>query len=223
MARYEGEHEVCSDDANKKKIVFAGINHNDPLGRTKILALLNQLRLNDNFIPNCIAVEWDEKIAEFIISQRPKFIKLAKEEDFGFTEETLTILADTIAFEADSHYAIYPDLPIIWLDKYDKFPSSVESHIKDRLYMYTSCFQKLNKNEKNSIELLSRMVWGRRHLWDVDERDEKFFTILVNETKDEYSNIFIIVGADHTVEDSEERFISRLKKENDNIQVYVLN
>lgn len=67
-------------------IVVAGINHFDPLGREKIIKLLDTLKINKNFIPDCIAVEWDETFATIIRNQRDDFFKLAKRTQFRVIE-----------------------------------------------------------------------------------------------------------------------------------------
>lgn len=49
------------------KVLIIGVNHNDPLGRKKIVDVLNNEK-NKGMVPECVCVEWKKEIADEVIS-----------------------------------------------------------------------------------------------------------------------------------------------------------
>ena len=127
-----------------------GVNHFDPLGREKINIILNELSMNSDYIPECFAVGWDKTYANIIRNQRPYFIQLAREYKLDLKEETILALADSIAYESDSHKEKYPNVPIAWLDERNKgiIPDYVEHYAEERLKMYLGFLDVINVNKK---------------------------------------------------------------------------
>lgn len=203
------------------KIVILGINHNDPLGRKKIVSLLNELK-NEEFIPDCIATEWDKNIAQSIIKQRNGFIKYAEEKAPYLHKETLESLATALAYEADSHTDIYPNLPIIWLDEGSTYFRTIEYYSQDRLSIYIDAINKLNRKDKNNLELISRNIWSIGYSGNASERDIKFFDKIINAVENEYKNLLIIVGARHANTEIENSLVDRLMKKGFNIRLFIL-
>jgi len=97
------------------RIIIARIHHYDPYCPRKVIYLLESLR-SLSFIPDCIAVEWDREVAEKVIAQRPHFVSLATSGGL-FNHDEAVALTNTMAYEADIHKSVYPDMPIIWTDE----------------------------------------------------------------------------------------------------------
>lgn len=130
-----------------------------------------------------------------------------------------------MAYEADSHLDIYPNLPMLWLDKrYEKIiPDSVKNFALDRLNIYESFIRYLSDDNKNNLEEISKIAWSRCGLSAATERDALFFNILTSEIKNGYKNIFVVVGADHANLNIEGSFVNRLVVEKYNTHVFILN
>ena len=203
--------------------VIIGINHNDPLGRRKIRLILDELRISKNFIPDCIATEWDKVYFNIIQDQRTLFTKLAKEQNLNLKDETIFALADSMAYEADSHIELYPDLPIIWIDeRFDgTIPDSVKRFAEYRLNVFLSFLEKLNKDEKDNLEAISRIAWSISSRGKAAERDVKFYNKLMNAVQNGYKNIIVIVGAAHATIENEGVLVNLLTKDNYTMQIYM--
>lgn len=92
-----------------KRALLIGTNHYDPLGRRKIHDLLLHLKNERDFIPDFIAVEWKEDYAKRIISQRPLYQQLLSEKYPLLSHTDILTLANSLAYEADSHIDLYPE------------------------------------------------------------------------------------------------------------------
>ncbi len=221
----------------KAKVVIAGINHFDPLGRTRIVFLLEELR-NKDFEPDCIAVEWDREKAELVIKQRDSsyFYNKMKYDFPSLSNKNIIALHDTIAYEVDSHVSLYPNLPIIWLDegRNDPIASDNDNIIKFaelRFKYYKGLLTKtIDLNSENLLEEVSLTVWENSNFKNVSndvntyERDKKFYYAIQNAIiAKRYKKIFVIVGANHADYKREASMATRLKKENIDVEVYIVD
>lgn len=204
------------------KINILGINHNDPLGKQKTVALLKGLKKN-GYTPDCIATEWDKDLAQSIIEQRNKFIKYVKDEIPYLNNKTIESLANAMAYEADSHMSLYPNLPIIWLDKGSKYFKPIDCYWNDRLDIYLDNINQLDDKDKNNLEILSKNIWNIANSENATERDEKFFEIILNTIDKGYKNILVIVGASHANIKINKSLASLLLENKLSTQTYILN
>lgn len=200
-------------------IVFFGVYHWDPLGREKIVMLLNDLR-NKGFMPDCIATEWDKITAQKIIDQRKWFIKYAKIKAPYLNDKTLDALSNALAYEADSHISLYPDLPMIWLDEGRKYQGN---YAADRFnFVYMPYIDKLNKVDKNNLQEMSKLIWKEGYTGQPVDRDRIFYNKITTTVSDGYKNIFAIVGARHANTDINGSCIDLLMKKGFRVQTYIL-
>ena len=84
------------------KLFLIGVCHNDPFGAEKTRYAL-RLAQENNFIPDCIAVEWRSDYANRVILQRDTFGRLLAQEYPNITDGELQIIQSSLAFEADAH------------------------------------------------------------------------------------------------------------------------
>ena len=200
------------------KILMIGINHNDPFGREKVYDVL---RKESTFIPDCIAVEWGKIVAEKLISQRKEFYELASAKYPLSTPEDLQLLSDAIAFEADAHQTLYPQLPIIWLDdKRNVSPKILATYLQDRLAIYE---QYGLRNDRLIAKNVADYVYSLTEEPDHrsgGERDEIFYCEIIDALNRGHNNIICVVGATHASLDIKDSFASKLREASHNVIVY---
>ena len=102
--------------ALKDIIQLIGVNHNDPFGRMKVQSVLRDAA-KLRFIPDTIGVEWKSECASSVINQREQFANLNQERYPKTSNSDINTLKHSLAYEADTHIDIYPEIPIIWLDE----------------------------------------------------------------------------------------------------------
>ena len=200
-------------------LFLIGVCHNDPFGAEKTQ---NALRLaqENRFIPDCIAVEWRSDYAHGIILQRDTFGKLLAQEYPAITDRELQTLQSSLAFEADAHRALYPEIPIIWLDENRTVEDEIiEKYAKDRLSIITGAVRK-----NNGVFNLSDISYCVRHssnrMIAPSERDKIFFSCIQDAVANGYSNIACVVGTNHVELSTKGMFGELLKNEGHSIMIY---
>lgn len=198
-------------------IVILGINHYDPLGRSKIAQFLTENK--ETFIPDCIAVEWKQSLAKVVISQREDLRELLKTSFPILGEKDLTLLANSIAFESDSHISIYPDLPIIWLDNYRDMNENseiIKNYAHDRYNILSSI---INKGYYDCIEISKQICNQEYEEAKATERDQLFNNTIKQIIKNkEYNNIICVVGVNHSYSRIEGVFANLLIKDGNTVK-----
>lgn len=176
-------------------ILLIGVNHNDPLGAFKVQNAL-QLAKEKKFAPECIAVEWSCDYAEVVIAQRGRFSALLLDRYPDITPTDLDTFMHSLAFEADAHTKIYPDLPVLWLDEGRTVnPSVIEKYAEGRIAIIDS----VDKYHHFSIEQVSYEVIQRPGSHSgIFDRDDKFASIIETAVLNSHRNIACVVGELHT-------------------------
>ncbi len=135
-------------------------------------------------------------------------------------DKTLETLSNTLAYEADSHICLYPDLPIIWLDEGKKYQGNYAAY---RLNItYIPYIDKLRYNDKNNLQKLSKIIWKEGFKGQPDERDMTFYKKILNAINDSYKNILVIVEARHANIGIDGSCIDLLIKKAFRVQKYIL-
>lgn len=99
------------------KLFIAGGNHQDPLCRHDLVMWLQEIQQAEQEPPRFVAVEWSQGGQGMIEFQRPAFVRIAGGLLGNGTQADLTNrLAMTIAWEVDSHRAVFGDVPPTYLD-----------------------------------------------------------------------------------------------------------
>lgn len=184
-----------------KQAILIGTNHYDPLGRQKIHNVLLHLKNERNFIPDFIAVEWKEEYARQIILQRPRYEQLLSSKFPLLSSESILTLADSLAYEADSHNNLYPETPIIWLDE-NRVPvkdAVIENYAETTLNVQISNLSDAKISDPCNLQQFSFAAY---HASDKDclrdtERDAKFLQATCASAF-QTSNIIGILGSLHT-------------------------
>ncbi len=176
-------------------VLLIGVNHNDPFGRHKVQQAL-ELAKKMGFVPDSIAVEWKADYAASVIAQRGKFAELLQNCLLGISAADLNILKQSLAFEADAHIKMYPDLPIFWLDEGRIADSSViDEYATDRVNIICDAS---GADPFNMLSLSREVIRRGRTAVMPSERDDKFTEIIVDAVKAGYKYIACIVGVNHT-------------------------
>ena len=97
------------------RLYIAGVVHNDPLGRSKLIEWLRALSRRG--VPGFIATEWDEDIFGRVRAQRNWFCHVAREEWPQAPPELIRDLSLSLGYEADAHTEVFPKLEVLWLDQ----------------------------------------------------------------------------------------------------------
>lgn len=176
------------------RIILIGINHFDPFGPQKVRLAL-ELASSKGFIPDGIAVEWSKRNAAAVIAQRDAFGRSLLHHFPMITSGDLDAIKHSLAFEADAHLDMYPDLPVIWLDE-DRVanPSIIERYADDRVSIIRSAA------DGNDFSL-ARISYTIIHNADVtpmpSERDKKFTSVIDVAVSSGHHSIACIVGQNH--------------------------
>lgn len=205
------------------KLVMLGVEHNDPLGRVKIISTLNELR-ERGISPDIFAVEWQEDYANKLIDARISIIEVIKSEIPTISEDTLKALSLSIAYEADSMKALYPKTPVLWLDKDRRIKYPIDDYIHDRAHIYINILCNLDKTEINNLAIISEKLWERakQSTWNPTGRDLAFLDIIVDTINLGYGTILIIVGAKHTDIKNNDSLAALLRSRGLNIESIIL-
>jgi hypothetical protein len=117
---------------------IAGVNHFDPLGRQGLYSWLVGRVAKYASSPSFVGVEYHQEVFQAIKQQRPSFRTLINElwPDLGCRDAA--VLADALAYEGDTHLAVVPTVPTVWLDPraLPESGAAVERYAELRLGMY---------------------------------------------------------------------------------------
>ncbi len=186
------------------EIYIAGVNHFDPLCKSRLQGWLKSLLDTHATRPLFIAVEWDEDIFEKIKLQRPKVRTLAASRWAQTTPEFLDALELAIAFEADTHNSLMPEVETIWLDhgRTLPFPNIIERYAIDRLGIYEVFIPENTISfDANLLKIMSVNAWKLSDEGEENatERDIKFAETIMNRCSPiETAWAIAIVGHKHT-------------------------
>jgi hypothetical protein len=185
------------------QIYIAGINHFDPLCKARLQTWLISLKSTQPTEPSFVAVEWDEGNFKKVRIQRGKVRALASAHWPESTIEFLDALEAAVAFEADTHNSIMPNVETVWLDR-DRslaYAHAIEDYASDRIKIYESYIPSDSiAFDSTLLDILSQESWRRAdkgNSSDVD-RDTKFAHSIMRHLRLEESTWAIaIVGARH--------------------------
>lgn len=197
------------------KVLIIGVNHNDPLGRKKIVDVLNNEK-NKGMVPDCVCVEWKKEIAEEVLSQRPSFIDYIQECCPSINSGVAEQLSNAMAFEVDAHTLVYPTLEVFWLDEARNVTSSddvVKLYYKNRAGIYASYLE-------DDIVEISKKVCAIRTTPVPEVRDRRFAEVVNKAIELGYKSICCIVGANHASKSTEGSFADLLVNKGFEVIVY---
>ncbi len=210
------------------KVYLAGINHFDPLGRAELERWLKDLAVHAPSPPAFISVEWSEPIFADVQAQRHRFRHLAQREWPEASTETLDTLAAALAYEADTHTAVFPGVETLWLDQgreHSVAEDIVARYAEYRLNMYSNFLaNRLGAASANNLlPTLSEEAWRRVSLsGHPDSRDKKWAQLIrdrVSFKKGDWA--VVITGATHT-SDQDGSLRRRLERDGLSCEVTIL-
>ena len=176
-------------------VLLIGVNHNDPFGQLKVQQAL-ELAKKNGFVPDSIAVEWKADYAASVMAQRGKFAGLLQNCLLGISAADLDMLKQSLAFEADAHVKMYPDLPVLWLDEGRIADSSViDEYATDRVNIICGSS---GADSFNILRLSREVIRRGQNTVIPSERDDKFTEIIDDAVKAGYKHIACVVGESHT-------------------------
>jgi hypothetical protein len=191
------------------KLSIAAINHFDPLCRERLHQWLEAQSSAHNGPPDFIAVEYDQQFFGQIKSQRGWIREEAQKEWPEASDFFLDTLAESLAFEADTHEAVFPGIETLWLDQGNTgIYKTGKEYATDRHNLINRGFLKdnlpKNPTEFNSTVLheMSREAWNRsdhsRGEMLNAARDKDFTDLIQERLKSaRHDWAIIIFGADH--------------------------
>jgi hypothetical protein len=186
------------------RLKIAGIQHNDVLGRRRLLSWLHELKSSEAAMPTFVAVEYDETTFGRIRAQRRVMRTLAAEVWSGSSPSVLEVMKDSLVYEGDLHESVFPGTETVWLDegRTVEDPTVVSQYAVDRLKCYKSLVSSGQKTlSEGDLLGMSRMAWENVSALSPNERDAKFARVLLDrcQTIDQGWAI-VVVGANHASE-----------------------
>ncbi len=183
------------------RLRVAGVNHNDVLGRDRLLAWLQKVCNEENSHPSFVAVEYNRSHFADIKSQRPLFRKLAAEVWPNSSKQVFDTIQDSLAYEGDLHELIFSGAETVWLDqgRLVDDPTRLSKYACDRLKIYRNFI----KSERLALSpedfsTMSNAAWKHREPPQPDDRDFKFAEVLLDRfIRDQTDWGIAIVGSDH--------------------------
>lgn len=182
-------------------LYIAGIQHFDPLCRDRLFNWLKVLQKSHHRPPFFVAVEWDENIFRKVAGQRITLQQLAKKAWPQASSLFLEKLSEAMAFEADTHIELFPNIPTLWLDN-DRIvnPEIVENYARDRLNVYRSFLSsEIAELNYETLLIMSREAWDRSSKPSQGNSRDVQFADLICECFNQTNNCWAIaiVGANH--------------------------
>ncbi len=117
-------------------IAAAGINHFDPRCRSLAIEWLRG-QVNDRASqPAFVANEWTEQLSREVLAARPRFRELLLKQWPDASIELLTILEQSLAYEADTHLPVCPHAEVLWLGRDGPKPLGMPSYPVERVWLY---------------------------------------------------------------------------------------
>jgi hypothetical protein len=201
------------------ELFLIGINHFDPFGRKKLTATLQYIK-EQGYLVDAIAVEWASDTASTVIAQRPIFAKLVAVKYPKTKQSDIITLTETLAYEADTHIALYPNTSIIWLDEQRVIKhEDVEKYAQSRLSLYSS-YTYQDSSSLDLEQLSNTLLMVASSTSSPSERDSCWFNIVANKIKDGYKTIICIVGSTHINITEPDFFGSRLSNTDNTLHIY---
>jgi hypothetical protein len=198
------------------KILFAAINHFDPLCKPRLLLWLRDKAQENTEPPGFVGIEWDQDLFKNVKFQRAELRRLAEETWPGAPLGFIDALVEALAFEGDTHLEVFTDIQTLWLDQ-DRVPPDptvISHYARDRIRVYQSYLPSdVSSCDESTLFNMSREAWRRcaSPSRGATCRDEKFAALITKHLKqDSGSWAVVIAGADHASEEPG-CLISRLK------------
>ena len=184
------------------EIHIAGVVHNDPLGPERLKSWLRGLPERSANPPDFIAVEYASTDFLKIRDQRDASTEIAGRIWPEAPQALVDALAPSIAYEADAHQEIFPDLEVLWLDEFreDRPPGAVEHFAGDRLEDYCKWLEGEDVSLPIPVLLrkLSRKAWSTASDKGPEPRDEEFARLIKERVNQRGSKCaIVVVGANH--------------------------
>ncbi len=184
------------------KIYMLGIQHNDPLGRSKVREHLETLSKSETDSPAFIAVEWTKDLFDTFGSQRQELRKLAAVQWPNTPREELEMVAQSLGYEADSHNDIFPTAPILWLGAgREKNESEKSKH--EYALIWFNIYKMYAKNSGVPVEttglvdVLSKEAWLDSERYAPKYGWDKGWLDAIRPEVDGKNWAIIIIGANH--------------------------
>jgi hypothetical protein len=185
------------------KLKIAGINHNDILGPQRLLQWLEDVKRNEDTLPEFVAVESDQKHFLSIKLQRPLMRKFVLKAWPDTTQEIQVLFEESLLFEVDLHTKLFPTVETLWMDQervvHDL--TMISNYAKDRMNLYRSLLQNVRlKVEIADIKVMCKVAW------DIcpepkpggTERDRKFASVILQRSQGIHNGWgIVIVGSSH--------------------------
>lgn len=188
------------------RLRIAGVNHNDVLGRERLIKWLQEVKTVEETQPAFVAVEYDEEIFYKIREQRPILGKLVSNVWPNTPSLVRKVIEESLVYEGDLHDMIFPGVKTIWLDqgKNVSDPTIISNYARNRLNIYR-CFIPVDQAElgDESLRHMSISAWHRvvSPQPGGSERDIKFAQLIADRSRQESSEwAIVIVGIDHVCE-----------------------
>jgi hypothetical protein len=190
------------------QLCIAGVVHDDPLGRCKLIEWLRALSRRG--VPDFIATEWDATIFQRVRSQRRWFCEAARQEWPEAPRELIRELSLSLAYEADAHTQVFSGLEILWLDQGRRVEreSDVTEFAQARLGTYKSFLGNTGMPPvvSEALALLSREAWRRADAGaagGIDTaRDSRWAQVLLERARRVSSQWAVaVVGQRHSTRD----------------------
>ncbi len=122
------------------KLLIASINHNDVLGRQRLIEWLKQKSDIESGLPEFVAVEWDNDIFSCVKAQRTLIGELVRKEWPSVSSSFVQAIQQSLAYEGDTHKDVFPSVKTIWLDSGREVTDEtiVSQNYIDRMKIYKS-------------------------------------------------------------------------------------
>jgi len=188
------------------KFYFAGVNHFDPLCRTKLREWLKHLKKTNGCDPSFVAVESCKKS---LFRQRlmiEEFIKLSF-RDHSFQRLPCDVLKDiylSFGYEADSHHDIFEKADTLWLNDSITDDEGLGFKPTQRRVVYSVMFEEclFPNHSEYDLDSISECVWSfcikdnsPPDFYKYDKNWYKLIQEKLDGIKDGWA--ILIVGADH--------------------------
>jgi hypothetical protein len=185
------------------KIVFAGVNHFDPLCRGRLEDWLTSLSPVMPAAPEFVALEWDRDHFAEVRASRAQFSADVSAAFPQLTRPDLDTMAEALGFEGDAHEQFFPDTPAIWMNEGRR----VRDYAADRLNLLRSVLidQRIALDDPGVFQHWCRILRevgqpdGVPDPWGLDRDGEKTDVVRRHVVADHDRWALVIIGANHTV------------------------
>ena len=195
--------------ASKVNLYLFGINHFDPMCRTKLVAALEHLRDTLPTRPAFVAVEWDSDLFTRVKAKRPTFRHLLCEEWPQAPPQLVDQLVLTLGYEGDTQALVFPEADVLWLEEGRAFDVSDFAEARLKVYKDFLGTSQLPAGVSAALALLSEAAWqGSREPTTGTERDDKWTRLILDKIQGcEGRWAPIIVGRNHVI--NNDRYLRR--------------